>query len=280
MSDWPIQRGGNRIERATVSLANSLPTSTAAGGTAHVKGGWTQLVGTLPCAMSGMILLPRSNDTLRRHAIDLGLGAAAAEVAFFKNMLVESTAIGMGCCYVPVGLPAGARLSMRSQSDVASAQVFMGVHLIAAVPGMPVGFQRATNYGVDDSGNGVDIANTLGVTVDAGAAANTKGAWSDIVLSTSRPIRALFLNPIKGGTTLTTTSAHLVDVGVWDGAAYQPIIENVPLRQNLNINLVPTGMIGPFFLNLPAGTRLGARSQANTTTSPDRTFSLALMGLD
>jgi hypothetical protein len=162
---------------------------------------------------------------------------------------------------IPVSIPAGAVVKAKMQSETASA--------IADL--MVVGFQGNNNTSPGFRGLAccTDItsgAPTNGITMSS----TTQTAWAQIRASTPNRIAGLYWSYDTRGTTAGATQV-LLQVG-WGPSGSEKLL----FTAGLNFGMVPV-LQGPYPCDLPPGTRLAARMQANGTVT--QTVSILLHGL-
>lgn len=127
MGAWPSVLEAQRIiDMGVVTATSNMTVITA--GTANVKGSWVQLVASTSIDFATLIVVAGMQST--SSVLDLGIGAAASEVALIQNVMLRGTQAA-GCVVhpfiLPLSVPAGSRLAARSQSATASATVQVSV---------------------------------------------------------------------------------------------------------------------------------------------------------
>jgi hypothetical protein len=198
----------------------------------------------------------------------------AAGTTIIPNLLVSaSTTAGTSVSvYVPVSVPAGTVLSAAVQASVASTSVRIGVTAIAA------GFDGGPPM-FDMIDYGPDVSSTTAVSVDPGATANTKGAWSQVTSATTCSHSGLLIATSAAGNYARTTGSWTVDIGIGAAAAETVLIPDLALYGSATDDRVQPPMIGPFPCHIPSGTRLAVRAQSSITDATDRLFDVALYGI-
>jgi hypothetical protein len=99
-------------------------------------------------------------------------------------------------------------------------------------------------------------------TVTAAATAHTKGAWSEVIASTSNDSSVLYV-AVVGFNTNNTNVATLLDIGTGASGSETAILSNVAVGGAPGADFTATGSLSfqvPF--KIPAGTRLAARVQS------------------
>lgn len=108
------------------------------------------------------------------------------------------------------------------------------------------------------------------VTVTAAGSAHTKGAWSEIVASTSEDASLLAINTTAAVAILNADSRALLDIGIGGAGSETAIISNIVIG---NKSSSSSGWLFPVFI--PKGTRVAARIQ-HVTASTALTFRFRL----
>lgn len=105
-----------------------------------------------------------------------------------------------------------------------------------------------------------------GVTVTPSASANTKGNYATLIASTSAATKLLGISiwVNAGG---TTTNSWLVDIAIGAAAAETVVVANLGASVCQQFGQEMIEFLFP--LDIPAGTRISARCQSNTATSPE-----------
>lgn len=246
--------------------------------TLNVKGSWVSL-GTIPAGVVAFDVIVHKSDG-SAFLIDLAAGPAYNIVA--PNVYIRRRTNHVACVFrIPIQLPAGQTLYARCQS-AASAKV-VSVSVLCKV----AGYTCASALGIATD-YGTETADTSAITVDPGGTAHTKGSWTQIVASTSRPIRQLLLmfggaieaGPPTPATPDRTYESWLWDIGIGAATAEKIIIPNLGVVVSALADALTEPVFGPFDVNIPAGTRISARCQASLTDAIDRLLDLSILGFD
>lgn len=272
MSDWGAVAGGNASESAGQVLTTTAGTVVAAAVATNTKGNYVQLISATSYAWAGFWVYgwngPPAFDNI---LLDVGIGAALAEQVVAGDIMFGGE-YGCFAAFIPVSIPAGTRVAARIQSSVGGANTvsvaLVGVpEAIRTVP--PLG--RVTSYGVSTT-------TSTGTSLDGGATANTKGAWTQLVLSTANPMRALSL-VVSHSTGTANAARFLVDVAIGPDASAQVILSNVPVTVPAGASIL-TPAHGPIPVTIPAGTRLIARVSCSVESAADRVLRASVLGFD
>lgn len=276
MNSWPRAFRGSRVDQLSAVAASSTLLSVPAAAGANTKGSWVQVSASAPFDACGFYLQfggfgVASQDVL----LDIGVGAAASEQVILSNLPIS---VGSGFVaaqaspFVPLAIKAGQRIAARTQSSDASGGVEVGLQLCAGDFFSQIGLGRATTYGANTADSG-------GVSVDPGAVANTKGAWSQITASTTNPIRYMLICVGSQNNAVITSSNNLLDVGVGAAASEQVIVDDISLVGNGGPDLYEPGIVGRA-VSVAAGQRLAARKQCSITDATDRLNDIVIIGFD
>jgi hypothetical protein len=106
-------------------------------------------------------------------------------------------------------------------------------------------------------------ANTAGVTVTANSSAHTKGAWEQLIASTSGNASLLYVQVGAIGVAATNT-ATLLDIATGASGAETAIVSNVAVGSASGISL-NRGTKFAVPIKIPSGTRISARIQSVVT---------------
>jgi len=269
MSDWQFLGGMGIRDVGSPSLANSWYNSCTTNASANIKGEWTELISAIAQRSSGLILQHPYADAYD-YLFDIGIGAAGQETAIINNLTgggIGNDKFALGSISIPLELPAGVRISLRGQSTTGNKNGAIGVMPIPGSFGCPYGFQNVTTYGANTAGSG-------GTSIDPGASANTKGAWTEIVAATTVPCFGFFVgigNQVNAGRT-TGGNWWLMDVGIGAAGNEIAILPNFCLAVSVAGERVRP-IWTPFIpLSLPIGTRITIRAQCSINDTTDRKF--------
>lgn len=275
MPDFSLLGQGQQAEAAGSNTAVSRGTSITAG-TVNTKGTYTQLIASTTFRSTAMLVMWDDPAVAVDYLIDVAVGAAASEVVIAPNLFFSSGATGTisyGAYYLlNIGIPAGSRLSARSQASTASSVsrisiVLFGKSLFASSP-----LNVVTAYGVNTATSGA-------VSIDPGGTANTKGAYSQIVASTTAPIRELYLAIGNQKNATRASASWLVDIAVGGAGSEQIIFPNLALNCSTSPDVLTPQVYGPLPAGIVTGTRLAVRAQSDLITAATRIFDAAIFGV-
>lgn len=228
--------------------------TTVTGGAANTKGLYTQLSASTPAAAEGFTLV-LARAVGDNYMLDVALGAAAAEVDILSNLTFEAGLEGgTFSVFIPLPIPAGSRVSVRTQNQAGAIDLDVTMILHSWTPYSLLGLTTATTYGAT-------TASTTGVTLTYSGSPNTKNAtWQQLSASTTGVTKLLlFMCGLRGSAVAADTSA-LIDIGVGAAASEVAIVENISTAIGSDTDLwFPQAFLLP--VDIPAGSRLAARQQ-------------------
>lgn len=269
-------------ESCRVSTSAHSPSTTSlsrpvtAGASPNTKGSWVQLIEATPFDYSALYVTTTGEDATF-ILFDIGLGGAGSEQVIIPDLLVQfnsgggDSSLGQRVFALPVFVPAGARITARSQSGVGGGAPRCSVMGLSPSPFKAVGGRVIAI--------GVDSGNSRGSQVDPGGSAHTKGSWTTLSSSIPSDVIALIVAVGGQGHNVASYGAWRVDIGM--GGSNTIVIPDVQFicysaTQNGTIH-PPT--YPPFPVSLPAGTSIQARAQSGLTTSGQRQIDIALYGV-
>lgn len=189
-----------------LSITTGTPTSVAVvnSATANTKGSWV-VANTTTTDWHGFFVQHTTTGvaaTNTARLIDIGIGAAGSEKIIVADLSVGHYSVPHPI-FIPLYVPAGQNVSVRSQGVIASDSKTVAVWGIAGQGAAPPWiYQRCTTYGTDS-------ANSRGTAINGNATANVEGAWTQITASTTYTHRAVMITIGlgRGGTTVTGCNA-------------------------------------------------------------------------
>ena len=272
---WPRAFRGSRVDQIASVAATGKLLDIPSAASANTKGSWVQLTASAPFASAGFFVGFGNGDASTDLLVDIGVGAAGSEQVVVSNILVS---IGSGFAssatdvFFPLAVAEGQRLAARCQASAANGDIDMGLQLCAGDFFSQLGLGRATTYGANTADSG-------GVSVDPGAVANTKGAWSEISASITNPIRYMLICIGGQANAVMTSSFNLLDIGMGAAGSEQVVVDDLYLVAADNVDYYLPGMIGRP-VSVASGQRLAARKQCSTTDATDRLNDIVIIGFD
>ncbi len=239
-------------------------------GLANTMGTYTQLIAsTTSDACFIVVIIDTFPSTSPQVAADIAIGAGGSEKIICSQLLTNE----LGFWYTfPCNIPSGTRIAARIQSATASDTTDVSLLLF---DGAFTQIEGAA--GVDSIG--FVAASTQGTTIDPGAVGNTKGAYAQLVASSSRDYMGFMICCDTLNATPGTNTKYLLDVAVGAAGSEVVILSNLQgFRILTNVTAYPGG--AAFYpISIPAGSRIAVRAQANNTATPARTFGITLYGV-
>lgn len=264
-----------RWDATGFSASASYGTPTSASASINTKGTWTQMTSSTTYPTDWVRVQAQNNHT-GRALIDVGVGAAAAEQVLIPDLHLAGQiggSIGGECVswLFPVSIPAGSRVSIRSQSSIASLQCTVLLQLggSSLINGSPLG--TVTAYGA--------VSTTSGATnLDPGATAHVDSAWVQLVAATTGQTKWVCIAIGHDGQLVTTSSTALLDLAIGAGGSEVEILSDIFVSSGGVSEQVGSSCLS-FPLVIPAGVRLSARMRTVATASPDRVNGVVVYGV-
>lgn len=251
------------------NLATSLPTTVTAGGVAHTKGPWTEIIASTDTPMAEIVLLVQSatgtsGAGLRGTLLDIGIGGAGSEVAIVSNIDIGRTSAPQSY-RIPMSVQAGTRIAVRTQSLTPS--IVFSVQLAASTaPSFAVYFGGDWIYaGVGTSSQtwGTSTVNSLPTPVSTPGAINTWSAWTQVEASTAARLRYLLILPSgPNAANWSAAPTALFDVGVGALGLETSILDAGAIAFSWNTTELVARIPLLIGVDIPAGSRLSVRYQA------------------
>lgn len=248
--------GGNYQETQNLPPNGAGVTPNA---TAHTKGSWQELIASTSQDWQGFyVSIQRGvQTTTGEYLVDIALGAASSEQVIIPNMRMTGTSAALGdigaTYWCPVKVPAGSRVAARCQFSAASGPAIR-VHTTGygPHPHVPL-YNTADSYGTSTStSKGVAQA----------ASSGSKSSWAQLVASTTNPIYMCYVMVGTDDVTSRTSDSYMMDIGVGANPNEVALIKDVYVRGNSAEGI--TILHGPYFVNVPSGTRLSLRAQTSS----------------
>ena len=276
MPDFGLTLGNNSLYTSVGDTANSRGVLCPnCGSAAHVKGNWGQVIASTPKDSAGLLVffVNVGAATNSEFLYDIGVGASGSEQVLIANILYTGRQHTGHAMFFPIFVPAGTRLSTRIQNF--SGGNYTGIYIQIVLLSQPLlgssPLSVCTTYGANAS-------TTRGVSIDPGAAANTKGAWTEIVASSNR-LRYLGIAFGLQANTIRADGGRLFDIGIGAASSEQVIIPDIFIAEGGIADLDPPHNLW-FPVDIPAGTRISVRQQSTITDATDRLLDIVLYGME
>ncbi len=273
MAQFPLAVGGGSSSgTTTTSNATSGVRGISASATTNTKGAWTEIIASSAEDYDCLLFMFAAATSNVSYLVDVGIGGAGSEVVIAADI---HTSIGNNSAEwfaIPRSIPAGTRISVRCASSTASSQVRVGVTGVKGGWLHPQGGGDITTYGANAADSG-------GVSVNAGATANTFGVWSELTASTVADAKGIAVRPGGANNATPTTGQGLLQIGVGGSGSERPLFE-VPFSMGTTID-----NYGPmpdfwFPVSVPSGSRLAARVMMTVTDATDRIMDVVAYALE
>lgn len=269
---------GGRIETCGTVAASSRGTSVTSGA-ANTKGAYAQLIASSAFDADALLVIAAHEAVgflgiTVSALLDIAIGAAASEQVVIPDVLLS---LNQWCgrsgspFLVPCKIPAGSRIAARLASSDASTPFNVTVCAINyGLFAMPGG--KIVSYGTAS-------ATSRGTSLDPGATANTKGAYSQLVASTNEDLSGIIICVGSQNLDKTTSCEALLDIAIGAAASEIILIADLPLGVDTNAQQYMP-LVFPFIpCKIPAGTRIAARCQNTTNTAAHRSFDVSILGV-
>ncbi len=255
----PRPRGQQLVEAAGITAGSTTGTSVTGGSPGGTKGSWAQVIASTAYHTHGFYLMVLSTGGCD-VTFDVGIGGAGSEVVLVPDInVMASTETQVEFIWCPMEIAAGTRVAVRCATSTASVAHVVSMNLFAAGPAS-FGHQFAEAMGV--SGASATV-------VDPGATANTKGAWTQLIASTSRAARSFHLNVQGAAYPSGSDQRSLVDVAIGGAGSEVIIVPDILFAVNNTLARNP-GLWLELPREIPAGSRVAVRSACSINTALDR----------
>jgi hypothetical protein len=258
----PYRQSDNLGSVGAVPPGASLTT----GATAATKGAWVEMIAasTFDSAWVEVYLFDiAAGGVASQAALDIGIGAAAAETVLIADLLAGyaggggSQSGGWKNWAFPLRIPTGSRLSARLASvRTATTEARAAIILFEGESIEPQETDRiVTTYGMGTVPNGTAI--TPG-------ASGAEGAWTEIVSATTRAHFAFMPSFQITGDTALASRGFMVDIGIGAGGAEVEIGRWHYQSSDAEYMGGPLPN-RPAIVHVPAGVRLAMRASSSGT---------------
>lgn len=259
-------------------IASGNGTTVSSSVSANTKGSWVQLISSLPADAVYVTVFVSGFDLNNSNfgAVDIGVGASGSEIPIINNLIFMGgrslASVFTAQVYTfPLSVPAGTRISARTQTNNGNDGLFVNCVFhdgsLTQIEGCA---------GVDAIG--FLSASTTGTVIDPGATASTKGAYTQLVASTSRDYLGFFWNINGAGQTASDYSSGFVDIAIGASGSEQIIMPDCFYCVDGSIGFT-SGDGGFIPIQIPAGSRIAARSSNFNNVATSRVIGLTLYGV-
>lgn len=270
---WPTAVGG-RAENAGATTSTSGGTVVTAHATvANSKGSYAQLIASTAFDAYSLVVMLANPNGLDDYLVDIAIGAAASEQVILPNLSYSTGNGEKGVYYIfPIYVPAGTRIAAAVQCTTANRVIDVSVMLLGTsfLGGMSLGRVEAIGVATADSG---------GTAYDTGGTANTKNGKVEISAATGFAYRAIIIAFPSQNHGAWSNVNVLFDVLVGAAGSEQVILPNININISVASDSVEPHAIGPFPVDIPAGTRVSVEAQSNNITVGQREFDFIIYGI-
>lgn len=277
---WPLPGFPTRQDTTSRNGSNLYSLGVTASGTANTKGAWTTYQTVPASGATGIMLWTENTDqgnTDTATLLDIGvqIGGGGNEFVVIPDLLVGFRTDDQIAEYIPVNLPGGSVVVMRIASMVSSKTIGVGCDLVGGEPSSSLSVpSKFTAYGVN-------AASSSGTVITPDSNANVKGAYSELIASTTLPIHEMLVTIQGASATMTTSSAYLIDIAVGAAGSERVVYSNYPMKSFAFLGVEAVYYTFPLYLPLsfqiPVGSRLSARCQSGEATGDN--LEIAITGI-
>ena len=270
MSNNAFSRGLTFVEQGHFDASTTKLTTVAA------NAGWDEVIASTDADSDTVIIYVNyesqgAGAAVEENLISVGVGAGGVEQEIISNIPLSGrvlTTRTMDIMSFPVQIPSGSRVSVKVDADSAT-NIGIGVKIFKGGE-KSFAFSGAKGFGT--------TANYSGTPVDPGGTANTKPTtWTELDASCSDTIRGFWIHiGLNENLTIGAASTTFTDIAIGASTAEQTIV----LNHYSFVTTDEAGIQSVFYdIEIPAGTRISARSQCTDTDATDRVRTVALVGL-
>ncbi len=233
-------------------------------------GNWVQYSASWPETTNRLRLLIKDpGGSGRQGSISVGIGGSGSERAILE---IPGTAWNDNdSVYIlPITIRGGERVSIKPETAGSSVDVF-----VVLTGWFDPLFRTDLRYA-----DLIGVVSATALTVpDPGGTIHTKGAWSQLIASTANDYKSIVLFFSGTADANSTTVDHLFDLAVGASSSEVIIVPDVWVRR-IGRSPMRETKFWPIDANIPSGTRIAARCQADNITSGVRDLQgIAVIGL-
>lgn len=269
---------GQSVVTSTIGIDSAFTQTqlVTASSTANTKGAWAEIDSSLAISLNGFVvnIVGNTVSVTTDFLMDIGVGSAGNEEVIIPNILF-SVGAGLDLDFqknfgTPLGVCAGVRVAARIQATAGSASCGVSLQAAATSFKMSTPYQEIIAFGANTGDSG-------GVQVDPGGTANTKGAWSEIVASTSEDVFGLCASIGVQANANQRVNRFQFDIAVGSSGNEEIIIPDTVTR--VSAAEFAYAMTNFMPVSVPSGSRLAVRDQSSDTNATDRLLDFILYGL-
>lgn len=264
----------SRVVQGGAATSTSTTPVVTGGASANTKGSWIEYEDSTTIDADGFFVNFVGIGSRVAFLVDIGIGAISSESVLVPDLMIQAGVGGIhgSEIYIPIGIPAGTRVSIRAQSPGGANTFQSQIIFVASEMARAMKCSRATMYGTTST-------SISDCSPDPNNTANTKGAYDEIVASTTNPIKSWLLFIRALGTDIATSQYHLWDIATGAGGSESIILGDVHCHLSNSQDMFYPAVRGPFWYPIPAGTRLSARCQSSAASQAPVSY-VAILGFD
>jgi hypothetical protein len=233
----------------------------AGGASSNVYGAWSQIEASLPNDVDGLVLqFIGQSDCI----CEVGIGASGSEIVLIPDFMV--TFGDWQQMYVPVSLPAGTSISVRSKSFAGGIYVYAGV-----------------GWWSDEFGQGFSGFDSIGVVQATSAGTpvtwtsqQVLGAWTQLIASTPSDYVGFYVKVDTQNGAYDNTVDGDFAIAIGASGSEVELVRMCGFRGYSQIGTF-TQFNVPMMFNIPAGSRISAAVSMNNPTP--QTPGISLIGI-
>lgn len=235
---------------------------------------WTTLIASTAQDTAWLAIQVRTNTNSSWCLTDIGIGASSSEVTLIPNLYCSTqvnAALLVHHYLLPVNIPAGSRISGRTQSNVTVASVRVALQCLPPGPAGIGGLSRVEAGGQDTSVSSMTA-------VDPGAVAHTDIASPvTLIASTGFDYKWVMVCMAFDATAAATSATWLVDLCVGAGGSEVAVVSDMLVSVGSSNDTGSVQWCAP--VAIPAGSRLSARARCSIATATVRIMDVAVWGV-
>lgn len=249
-------------------------TTVATAAAVNTKGAWTTVGSTTFSSHLNMFILSPGLANYTQWLLDVGYGDVGSE-----NIIAENLHYTPGQTYyrgvdfpLNVMVGSGQRIAMRQQC---SARYGINCQVLLTEAG---GFADHV-YPTKAIGYGADTSDSGGTVVDPGGTAWTWGSWAELTSATSGDCKGFFVCfGTRGNTTLSETWWYF-SIGIGTSGNEETLVSRIGRGGYNADNVVHPATSMVYWIPIPDGSRLVARSMSGQTDATDRLMDIVVVGI-
>lgn len=244
---------------ATTSVQAVGPV-TVTPGTSNATGAWTEMSAATPAAAQFVVLhwanTKYANSATNSVLLDIGIGAAGAEVAIASSILVGGSggsSFAVSGVHLPLYVPGGSRLAVRLTTDHATGgNALIWAHLLDRSDRLPVSPPALVTMGaVTASSKGTTIA--------------SNDTYVQVAAATATPYQALVVTSAEYDAIMAAGN-HVVTFAV-GASGTESVIAVTPAIVSANEETGTGSARTAIGGHVPAGTRIAAKCSDGATNA-------------